>query len=83
MSTPEPLSTGANEPLVNEQTFYRMADVLRAAGISRNALVHWFKSGRVPEPALRDRNGWRLFTRQELETVKREANRVQFYVPPG
>ncbi|MFW6126026.1 MAG: hypothetical protein ACOC58_02870 [Chloroflexota bacterium] len=68
---------------MNEQRFYRTNEVYRAAGIARNTLVRWLHSGRVAEPMQRDRNGWRLFSQDELDAIREEANRIEPYIPPG
>jgi DNA modification methylase len=42
------------------------------AGVHRDTLLRWLRSGRVPEPG-RDRNGWRVFTAREATDVVRYA----------
>ncbi|MDV2989221.1 MAG: MerR family transcriptional regulator [Dehalogenimonas sp.] len=56
--------------------YYRTAEVCEMAGISRTTLFRWLKSDLLGESVARDRRGWRLFTEQEVEQLKAEANRV-------
>lgn len=61
---------------VNGQTYYRTAEVYRTVGISRTTLFRWLKESILREAEQRDRRGWRLFTEDELNRFKAEANRV-------
>ena len=38
-------------------------------GISRETLLRWFREGRIPEVG-RDRNGWRIFTEEDIRELK-------------
>ena len=53
----------------------RAHEVAKAAGISKNTLLRWLKAGKVPEVA-RDRNGWRIFTEDDVARVKAYAERT-------
>jgi len=61
---------------VNGRTYYRTAEVYRAVGISRTTFFRWLKEDILSEAGQRDRRGWRLFTEDELNRFKTEANRV-------
>jgi predicted site-specific integrase-resolvase len=61
---------------VNGQTYYRTAEVCRIVGISRATFFRWLKGGIFREAEHRDRRGWRLFTEDEIDTLKTEANKV-------
>lgn len=61
---------------VNGQVYYRTADVCRTIGVSRATFFRWLRGGVLPEARYRDRRGWRLFTRDEVNSYKVEANRV-------
>ena len=61
---------------VNGQTYYRTAEVYQMVGITRNTLFRWLRNGVLRERELRDRRGWRLFTEDEIELLKAEANRI-------
>lgn len=45
-------------------------------GINRTTLFRWLKEDRFPEAACRDRRGWRLFSSEEIDGLKTEANRI-------
>jgi len=53
---------------MNSKTLYTTSQVAAEAGISRDTLLRWLKDRKVPEPG-KDRNGWRAFTKQEMNHV--------------
>ena len=61
---------------INDHVYYRTAEVYRMVGISKNTLFRWLRNGILDECELRDRRGWRLFTENEIERLKTEADRV-------
>ena len=61
---------------VNGQTYYRTTEVCRLVGISRTTLFRWLKDGIFNEAQHRDRRGWRLFTEDEIDKLKTEANQI-------
>jgi predicted site-specific integrase-resolvase len=61
---------------VSGQTYYRTAEVCRIVGISRATLFRWLKDGIFREAEHRDRRGWRLFTENEIDQLKAEANQI-------
>ena len=61
---------------VNGQTYYRTAEVCRMVGISRTTLFRWLKEDTLREAQHRDRRGWRLFTEEEIDILKAEANHI-------
>jgi predicted site-specific integrase-resolvase len=61
---------------VSGQTYYRTAEVCRIVGISRATLFRWLKDGIFREAEHRDRRGWRLFTEDEIDQLKAEANQI-------
>ena len=58
------------------QTYYRTAEACKIAGISRSTLLRWFKNGTLKDVARRDRRGWRLFTRADIEKIRNEAEKA-------
>lgn len=56
--------------------YYRTAEVCQLAGISRTTLFRWLKNDFLGETVARDRRGWRLFTHEDVEKLKAEANRI-------
>jgi excisionase family DNA binding protein len=61
---------------VNGQTYYRTTEVCQLVGISRTTLFRWLKEGTFNEAQYRDRRGWRLFTEDEIDRLKLEANHI-------
>jgi predicted site-specific integrase-resolvase len=62
--------------MVGDQIYYRTAEVCRIVGISRATLFRWLKEDILREAKLRDRRGWRLFTEDEVDRLRAEANQV-------
>lgn len=67
---------------INGNTYYRTQEACLLTGISRATLFRWIKSGILGE-FVRDRRGWRLFTREDLKKIKSEASRVEADLPLG
>jgi transposase-like protein len=61
---------------INGQTYYRTVEVCRTVGISRTTLFRWLKGGIFREAGHRDRRGWRLFTKDEMDRLREEANHI-------
>lgn len=61
---------------VNNTTLYRIGEALAMASISRATYFRWLKAGIVRETQFKDRNGRRLFTEAELQTLMSEAKRL-------
>jgi len=61
---------------INGQTYYRTAEACRIIGISRSTFLRWAREGHCPDVQCRDRRGWRLFSGDEVEKIKAEANQL-------
>ncbi|MFC2027357.1 helix-turn-helix domain-containing protein [Chloroflexota bacterium] len=61
---------------IDGQKFYRPAEVCMMAGVSRSTLHRWIREGVIPDTEYKDRNGWRLFAKKEVNTIKAEANKT-------
>jgi len=61
---------------LNGETYYRSAEVCRIIGVSKTTLLRWVKKGIFEDARQLDRRGWRLFSQEELDSFKDEANRV-------
>ncbi|OGO35935.1 MAG: hypothetical protein A2147_03130 [Chloroflexi bacterium RBG_16_57_8] len=59
-----------------DQQYYRTAEVCRMVGMSRATLLRWMQC-RVIRDAKRDRRGWRLFSRADVEDIRKEAYRIR------
>ena len=62
---------------VNDQTYYRTAEACAMASISRNTFLRWVRERLFTDVEHRDRRGWRLFTKGDLDRLKHEVNRIQ------
>ena len=62
--------------VINDQTYYRTAEVCRMIGISRNTLFRWLKEGIFSDVEYRDWRGWRLFTPVQLESIRAKTSYV-------
>ncbi len=61
---------------INDKTYYRTAEVCRMVGISRSTLFRWLKEGIVADVEYRDWRGWRLFTSDQIESIRTKTNQV-------
>lgn len=61
---------------INGKTYYRTAEVCQFVGISKNTLFRWLKEGCTGVNSRRDRRGWRLFTKEEINELKAEASLI-------
>jgi DNA-binding transcriptional MerR regulator len=61
---------------IGNQKYYRTLEVCRETGISRATLFRWISLGILPK-LIRDRRGWRLFTKADLIIIKSEATRMR------
>lgn len=48
------------------------AEAAKELGVSKPTLLRWIKEGKIPD-ANRDRRGWRVFTREDIERIRKEA----------
>jgi len=62
---------------IDGQTYYRTSEACQRSGISRATLFRWLKAGVLEDSVHRDRKGWRLFTEDDINRIKAEANRVR------
>ena len=61
---------------INGKTYYRTAEMCAKAGISRATLFRWLKAG-VLKKTYRDRRGWRMFTENDLNTMRAESEMIK------
>ncbi|MBI3345081.1 MAG: MerR family transcriptional regulator [Gammaproteobacteria bacterium] len=58
---------------LNDKIYYSAHETAQAVGISKPTLLRWVKQQIVKDSAKRERNGWRLFTENEVETIRKFA----------
>jgi len=63
--------------VINGQTYYRTSEACQRAGVSKATLFRWFKSGILEDAVRRDRKGWRLFTKDDVNRIQAEANKIR------
>jgi len=61
---------------INGKTYYGTAEICRTAGISRTTLLRWLKAG-VIQKYYKNRRGWRLFTEEDMDKIRTEANKIR------
>ena len=62
---------------INGRIYYRTAEVCQMVGIGKSTLFRWIRQNVVKDAEYRDRKGWRLFTEDELLSLKSETNKIQ------
>ena len=63
---------------INNHTYYMIAEACELAGTNRNTLLRWIHEGRFIDVYTRDRNGWRLFSGDDIERLKTEVNKIKY-----
>ena len=63
--------------LINHRTYYMIAEACTIAGTNRNTLLRWIREGRFVDVKIRDRNGWRLFSDDDIARLKIEINKIK------
>jgi predicted site-specific integrase-resolvase len=67
---------------IDGQVYYRTSEACRKSGVSRATLFRWLKAG-ILEKHYKDRRGWRMFTEEDLNTIRAEARKIKIeYVYP-
>jgi len=58
---------------IDGNTYFRSAEVSEMTGVSKSTIHRWLKEGIIPPARFRDRNGWVLFTEEDIHRIKDEA----------
>ncbi len=61
---------------LNGQTFYNTREACRLAGAHRDTFLRWVRQRKFTDVEYRDRNGWRLFTGDDIRRLKARVNQV-------
>lgn len=59
------------------RTFYSAGEACRLAGTNRDTFLRWVRQGKFTDVEHRDRNGWRLFTDEDIRRLKTRVNHVE------
>jgi DNA-binding transcriptional MerR regulator len=62
---------------INNQTYYLITEACALARTNRNTLLRWIREGRYVDVKTRDRNGWRLFSLEDIERLKSQVNKTE------
>jgi len=62
---------------INGEEYFRTNEACLMAGITKNTFLRWVSNGTFSDVPARDRRGWRLFTRKDVERLVGEVNKVQ------
>lgn len=54
-----------------DDRFLKSAEVAAALGVSKVTLKGWLRDGKIPEPTRDPKNGYRLWTAQEVVAIRR------------
>ena len=61
---------------INGHTYYRTSEVCNRTGVSRATLFRWLKAG-ILDKSRKDRRGWRLFDKDDVDKIRVEASRIE------
>jgi len=57
--------------------YFTTKEACQLIGISRSTLLRWINNRMLDDASYRDRRGWRMFTKADIERIKAEANKVK------
>ncbi len=61
---------------IEGKRFYRTHEALKIIGISKATWFRWLKEKKVEDVTHKDIRGWRLFTEEEVERIRKYANKI-------
>ena len=56
--------------------YYKVSEASQLSGVSKSTIYRWMHEGIITDGKLRNRNGWRLFTEEDVAEIKAEAEKV-------
>jgi excisionase family DNA binding protein len=62
---------------INHKTYFTITEACAIAGTHRNTVLRWIREGRFVDVKIRNRNGWRLFTNNDIKRLKSEINKIK------
>jgi predicted site-specific integrase-resolvase len=63
--------------IIEQKKYYRTKEACHKAGISKATFHRWIKQGVVNDNIIKDRRGWRLFSDEDVEHIRKEASRLK------
>ncbi|MBD3342322.1 MAG: MerR family transcriptional regulator [Candidatus Lokiarchaeota archaeon] len=72
------ISKGVNRlPVkIKGKTFYYTSEALDKAGVHESTWRRWLKNGDIEDVKTKNRNGWRLFTDDDIQNLKDFAETI-------
>ena len=64
--------------VIDNKCYYTMHEVCSRVGICKSTLSRWIKKNPYCDAQNRDRNGWRLYSEDEVEKLNKEYNILYF-----
>ena len=61
---------------IEGKQFYRTNEALKFIGISKATWFRWLKEQKVTDVKHKDVRGWRLFTSEDIDRLRRYANTI-------
>ena len=61
--------------IIKGKRFYRVSEVCATLGIFLNTLYNWERKNKIPKAYRDPMSGWRLYSEQDVETIKRLSGR--------
>ncbi len=52
--------------------FFRSSEVSSLTGVSKSTIHRWIRAEVIPDVTFKDRNGWRLFSAEDITRIKSE-----------
>jgi DNA-binding transcriptional MerR regulator len=59
------------------RTFYGTQEACKLAGTNRYTFLRWVKQNKFTDAEYRDRNGWRLFTEDDIQRLRAHVNHIE------
>jgi excisionase family DNA binding protein len=63
--------------LLKGEKYYWTSEACKLAGISKNTFLRWVRHGAFPDVQHRDRRGWRIFSKHEVDRLMTEVQKVE------
>ena len=62
---------------IDDRTFYNTREACKLAGTNRHTFLRWVRQKKFTDVEHRDRNGWRLFTEDDIQRLKAQVNHIE------
>ena len=61
---------------IDGKKYYFTAEACKRAGVSKSTFLRWVKDGSVQDVKIRDLRGWRIFSEEDINKLKKEVARI-------